>query len=499
MKWPVLVLLGCLLAGCKPPNESGAIRFALATMPSTLDPRFASDATSERINRLLYARLVDFDEQFRPRPALAQWRQLGDTHYRFVLGGEGRRFHDGSRLEARDVAATYRFILDPANASPHYGSLKIIRRIEVIDADTLDVFLERPAPLFPAWMTVGIVPAGLATGGSLHRHPVGSGPFRFRAWPRAGRLELERVRDGQRLVFEQVHDPTMRVLKLLRGEVDLLQNDLPPELLAWLDERPDIHVTRRPGSNFSYLGFQMEDAATARPEVRRAVALAIDRDAIIRYLFRGAARKASALLPPEHWAGARLPPIGRDLPRARRLLARAGYDATRPLRLVYKTSSDPFRVRLATILQQQLGEAGIRVTVRSYDWGTFFGDIKAGRFQLYSLSWVGIKSPDIFRYAFHSGSLPPNGANRGRFRDAEVDRLIEAAQAEDDMARQADLYRRLQRRLLDLLPYVPLWFEDQYAATRAGIDGYRLAADGNYDALAEVARRGAGGAILGTP
>ena len=68
--------------------------------------------------------------------------------------------------------------------------------------------------------------------------------------------------------------------------------------------------------------------------------------------------------------------------------------------------------------------------IRSYDWGTFYADIKAGRFQVFSLSWVGLKMPDIFRYVFHSSSVPPNGANRGRFDNVEVDALIETAEFE---------------------------------------------------------------------
>jgi peptide/nickel transport system substrate-binding protein len=82
-------------------------------------------------------------------------------------------------------------------------------------------------------------------------------------------------------------------------------------------------------------------------------------------------------------------------------------------RIVYTTSTDPFRLRLATIIQHQLSAAGFEVELRSYDWGTFYGDIRAGRFQMYSLMWVGIKLPEIFRYAFHSESRPPVGANRG--------------------------------------------------------------------------------------
>ncbi|PKL95237.1 MAG: peptide ABC transporter substrate-binding protein, partial [Gammaproteobacteria bacterium HGW-Gammaproteobacteria-8] len=133
---------------------------------------------------------------------------------------------------------------------------------------------------------------------------------------------------------------------------------------------------------------------------------------------------------------------------------------------------------------------GIQVALKSYDWGTFYGDIKAGRFQLFSLAWVGVKTPDVFRYVFHSSASPPEGANRGRFRDATVDTLIEAAEQVEDTTNQIILYRAVQSRLLATLPVVPLWYEDQVYAARAGIEGYALAADGNYDGLLKVRRDG---------
>ncbi len=484
----LLALMVCLLlAGCNAPDNH-AIRFALASGPTNLDPRTTTDAAAERIDRLIYARLVDHDAHARPVASLASWVVLSPTHYRFTLGSRWRRFDDGTPLTAHDVAATYRSILDPAGASPHRATLSMIARIEVIDDDTLDFYLNRADRLFPGYLSLGILPAAkIAAHHPFHRRPLGSGAFRLLSWEQADRLRLQRKADGQILVFEQVKDPTMRVLKLLRGEVDLLQNDLPPELLAYLARQPGIALQRRPGSNFTYLGLQLQDPACGRLEVRQAIALGIDRPAIIEHVFHGAARPASALLPPEHWAGAaQLPRIEPDPARAKRLLAQAGYGPEHPLRLSYKTSSDPFRVRIASILQQQLAAIGIAVEVQSYDWGTFYGDIKAGRFQLYSLAWVGIKSPDIFRYAFHSEAVPPAGANRGRFDDPQTDALLERAQQADTEAGQAGLYRRVQRRLLERLPYVPLWYEDEYAAVSERIRGYTLAADGAYDALIDT-------------
>ena len=487
-----LLLLGLFLAACSQPRDE-VIRFAMGAAPTNLDPRFATDAASARINRLLYRPLVDFDEQARPLPALARWERLTSLHYRFHLGEAGREFHDGSRLTAADVAATYASILDPATGSPHRGGLELIARMEVLDEDTLDFHLSRADPLFPGYLVIGIVPArAIAAGHPLQDRPLGSGPFRLQAWPETGRLQLIRRSDGQTLEFLLVRDPTVRVLKLLRGEVDMLQNDLPAELVRYLAARPELQVRQRPGSNFSYLGFNLQDPATGDLRVRRAIAHAIDREAIVRHVLGEAARPATALLPPDHWAGnPDLAQFEHDPQRARELLAAAGYGPDRPLRLNFKTSADPLRLRIATVFQQQLSEVGIEVRLQSYDWGTFYADIRAGQFQLYSLAWVGIKTPDIFRYAFHSTALPPGGANRGQLDDAGVDALIERAEAAMDAEGQAGSYRALQARLLEILPYVPLWYEDHVYAARADVEGYRLAADGNYDGVQWVRRSAA--------
>lgn len=484
-----LVLCLVWLAGCTPSGHD-AIRLALAGEAVNLDPRYTTDATSARINRLIFARLVDFDDHAQPQPQLAKWERLSPLHYRFRLGAQQRVFHDGSRLTSRDVKATYDFILDPANASPHRATLELIDRIELIDADTFDVHLNRPDPLLPAYMVIGILPERLAGAPQeTELQPIGSGPLRYLGRPEPGVVRLQRVVDSQTIEVVRVPDATVRVLKLLRGEVDLLQNDLPAELITYLAQHPDIQVRRATGNNFAYIGFNLADGATGRLAVREAVAHALDREAIIKYVLDESARPAGALLPPEHWAGhPDLKGVAYDPRRSRELLAQAGYTAEQPLRLTYKTSNDAVRIRLATVIQDQLAKVGIQVALQTYDWGTFYGDIKAGRFQLYSLAWVGVKTPDIFRYVFHSESLPPDGANRGRFRDATTDILIEAAEQVADPADQIILYRALQERLLAQLPLVPLWYEDQVYAARAGIEGYALAADGNYDGLINVQR-----------
>ncbi len=482
-RW-LLLGLALWLAGCTQPPPD-AIRFALATLPANLDPLFATDAASERINRLLYQSLTDFDEQSRAVPALARWQRLAADHYRFELLGDSR-FHDGTPLRATDVVATYRALLDPATASPHRGSFSHLREVRAVGDRQVDFLLDRADPLFPGLLTIGILPARLlAEGHDFGTRPVGSGPLQFVGRPASGELLLRRRADDQLIRFIQVPDPTVRTLKLIAGEVDLLQNDLPPELVQYLEDHDGIRVARVAGSTFSYIGFNLADPVTADRRVRRAVAHAIDRAAIVRYLFHGGARLAESILPPDHWAGADdIAPLPFDPARARALLAEIGHGPGQPLRLVYKTSTDPFRLRVAAVFQAQLARVGIDLDIQSHDWGSFFGDIKAGRFQMYSLSWVGVRSPDILRYVFHSRSLPPTGANRGRYHSEQVDSLLEQA------GRQADPapYRQVQQQVHDDLVYVPLWYEDNVLVTRDDIVGYRLRRDGAYDGLVTVTR-----------
>jgi peptide/nickel transport system substrate-binding protein len=484
----LLVLLVLLLGACaeeapRPP----VLAVGLAQAPTTLDPRYATDAVSGRVVRLLYRPLADVDDRGVPVPVLATWERTAPDRYVFTLQADVPAFGDGTPVTARDVKATYDAVLDPAAGSPHRGALGVVARVDLVDERRVAFALNRADALFPAFATLGILPASaLAAGHDFNAIPLGNGPFAFVGREGEGRLRLRRRRDGLALELLEVKDPTVRALKLLRGEVHLLQNDLPPELASHLATQPGLRLDSRPGTTFAYLGLNLEDPALAEPRVREAIALALDREAIVAALFRGLAELGESILAPEHWAGAALEAAPHDPARARRLLEASGYGAARPLRLTYKTSADPFRLRLATVLQHQLANVGIETTIRSYDWGTFYGDVKAGRFQLYGLAWVGVHTPDIFRYAFHSASLPPAGANRGRFRSGAVDALIERAEQAQDTQTLAALFRAVQEELHAARAFIPLWREHNVAVWRAEVEGYRVARDGNYDALADV-------------
>lgn len=472
----VLMLLSVvLLDACSRDQGRQEIRSVVSQLPQTLDPRYATDAASSRVNHLLYRSLVDFDEHSRPRPALANWRVLSPRLFRFSLGKQGRQFHDGRYLTAEDVAATYQSLQELPD-SPHSAEFANISKIEVRDENTLDFFLRDADSNFPSRLIVGILPAELiAKGHDFSREPVGSGSFKFVSWQRA--LKLQRVADKQDVVFEEIRDPTVRVLKLVRGETDILQGELPPELVSYLQKQPGLTVEQSQGSNFAYLGLNMQDPLLQKPEVRQALAYAIDRRAIIQHALVGGSRLAETILPPEHWAGnANLQPHEYDPAKARQLLTQAGIKL--PLKLVYKSSTTVQWVRLATMMQAQMREAGVELEIRSLDWGTFFEDIKRGNFQLYGMMWVGIKTPEIYHLAFHSTSVPPKGANRGHYADRST----------DDMIAVSD-WQRVAARIHEQLPYLPLWYEGQFVAMRKELMGYTLRADGSWDGLEQVKRK----------
>lgn len=487
----LLVCSIIVLAACKPNvstsspvnpvSSSTEIVFAVAQAPLNLDPRYASDAASERLNRLLYQSLVDFSANSKPQPNVADWQQLSPLSYRFRLNDARRFFYyppsAGSKartrpLSADDVKATYDSIRAHSD-SPHSAEFSNLANIVVADERTVVFHLKSPDRYFPAKLALGILPAELVKAQHDFAHfPVGSGPLVLVDSQNTWRLQ--RLNDGQRIRLMEVKDPTVRMLKLLHAEVDLIQGDLPPESVRYLQSKPSLTVKTAVGVNFSYLGLNTQDPQLKKLKVRQALVHAIDRQAIINKAMLENSRLGGAILPPEHYAQQQtLPAYDYDPALARRLLQEAGVSL--PLKLVYKTSTDAQRLRLATIMQAQMRSAGIELEIRSLDWATFFAEIKQGNFQLYGLTWVGVKTPEIYAQAFASNSVPPKGFNRGRYQDAELDKLL-----------STDDWQAVTSRIHQQLPYIPLWYEGQYAAMQKGIQNYSVKADGNWDDLATI-------------
>ncbi len=468
---------------------------ALISDPQSLDPRFGTDANAARLADLLHAGLTRPDASARRVPDVAaRWDLVDPLTVVFHLRPDFH-FPDGTAVTAADVRATYEAVLDPGLASPRRAALAALAAVEAPDAGTVVMRLREPfAPILDA-TGLGILPAARA------REPgevtVGAGPFRLVREERGDRLVLAPnpgYPDGapriDPLVVRIVPDGVVRLLELARGGVQLVEDAPEPETLDWLASLPTVVVRRSPGSSFVYLAFNFRDGRLASRRVREAIALALDRHGLIRFVLGGTARQATGLLAPEHWAYAPAPMRRRDVRRARRLLDRAGYpdpDGPGPLprfRLIYKTSTEPGRRRLAEAIQAELAAVGIALDVRTYEWGTLYADVRRGNFELCTLTWVGVGDPDLYYLAYHSSMRPPIGYNRGAYASGIMDRLTAQGRRVLDPERRRAIYARVQRWAARDLPVVPLWWEDRVVVHTARLHGFEPTPSGDLRSLA---------------
>ena len=207
-----LLLVLPLLAACqKSATPTQEIRFGIAQAPLNLDPRYATDAASERVNRLIYQPLIDFDVASQPIWILARGDAINKLEYKFSLQ-KTANFHSGSALTAHDVKATYDSVRQLKN-SPHATEFSNIDTIEVIDDKTLIFKLKQADLHFVEKLIIGILPKALIDQHHDFSHyPIGSGPLKFESWSHD--LKLKRISDNQRITLQEVKDPTVRVLKL---------------------------------------------------------------------------------------------------------------------------------------------------------------------------------------------------------------------------------------------------------------------------------------------
>jgi peptide/nickel transport system substrate-binding protein len=468
------------------------VTIAIESPPTSLDPRIGADAAAERLFELVYSFLVHRSESMELLPDIAEsWETPDPTTYIFRLRDDVR-FHDGRPLRSADVLYSFRTMMDgTVQTAKGATALQLIDSIEAPDALTVEIRLREPfAPFLWNLVQVAIIPDG--SGPEIAAHPVGSGPFRFERYVVDGDIVLRRndayYKSPPRLDavrFKIVPEAVVRGLELRKGTVDIVVNALPPDMVEVLRDEPDLEVLESAGTNYQYLAFNLDDPLFSDVRVRRAIAHAVDRDALIRYLWRDQARPADSVLPPENWAyfdGVTRYPYDPD--RARAILDQAGYT---DLAFTYRTSQDETGRLVAAVLQEQMARIGVDMEIRSNEFATFFADVLAGNFQVYSLRWIGGNNdPDIFDFIFHSDLVPPNGANRGRYSNPDVDRWIELARRETDPDVRKAYYADVQKAVSDELPYVSLWYPDNVAVYNRRIQGLWLFPTGNFEFLSDI-------------
>lgn len=518
-----VITLVLLAAACEPTRRrtpDDTLVMVIESAMTTADPRFAVSSWDSKLTRLVTTGLTVVESptlepelylaaKLEPVPTLVPVSIPTVVAGRIVplitaVAIEGvawdvtlrddARFSDGSPVTADDVVYTYETVLSPSSKSLHHkGFTDRYAAVEALGPRRVRFWLKQPLATLRSDLDFGIVSrSGLGSGPFVLRELTSThalldaNPHFFGAKPRTAHLQIKFVRDA-----------AARLLMLVGGSADVIQNSVRMDLIEEVRTRPRVKIDSASSVILTYMMLNNADPRLADPRVRQAIALAIDRPALVQAKFGGHAKLATGLLPPQHWAyHGDVPRWDRDLARARRLLDEAGHpdpdgDGPRPrFSLVYKTSSDAFRVSIARLIAAQLAEIGIDVEVRSFEFGTFFADIKRGAYQLASMQSAELNEPDYYFFYFHSSRIPdaanPDGGNRWRYRNPEVDRLTELGRRELDVAKRKAIYADVQRLVAAEVPIIALWHEDNVVLTNIDVSGYRITPNARLVGLASA-------------
>jgi peptide/nickel transport system substrate-binding protein len=496
------LLLGTLWLSMAADSKEDKIVVAIEADTRSLDPRYASDANAQYIIALSQCSLISFDEHGQVIANLAtKWRWVDDRTLVFQLNPKAK-FANGKPVSSADVKATFDFLKrsDLKQPSPISGDFKNIASILAGTNEITFKFSETDVSFVPNFV-IGVLPQDLAAlDRSLATAELGNGcgPYQLKSQDLNGIIleanpnySLASLAKTKRIEFKIVKDEQTRYAKLRKGEIDLIQNSLSRDKIQEIAaSHPKLAVYRRPSISTTYLGFNLRDRYLGQKLVRQAINLAINRDEIIKFLLQGYATPAKTMLAPgDPFLLSSLASPTFDPTTAATLLDKAGFtdpDGKGPkprFQLSYKTTTDTTRLAIAQAIASQLGKVGIRVTVESQEWGKFKDEVERGQVQLWSLSWVGFKDPDIFRHAFASDKVPPNGGNRGWYQNPELDKLLQKARGTPQLDARKNIYADVQKILAEDLPYAFLWHEERFIVAAKSLKGVTVYADGRLDFL----------------
>ncbi len=501
------LLTGLLLSGTVLATSGPKLALAWEANPRSFDPRFANDANSQYLMDLTHCSLIRFDREANVSAGLASsWEWKNPTTLVLNLKKDVR-FNDGSPLNADDVAATYRFLVEAKSTppSPLMGAFQVVKNIIVNSPEQIQFELKSPDVSFLDNLFIGILPKDLASKPMLTqvKDIKGCGPF---VLSKVGINDLVLTRNEyyalgslpklQEITVKIVRDDTTRFSKLIKGELDLVQNGVSRDQLKRLEKsHASLTFKSQPGLNVSYLGFNFRDHILSKPEVRNAISLAINRKQIIEHLLQGMAEPANSFLTPGNPFRIEQAPLVFDLAKAQALLDKVGL----PLKddgkghkhrfsLTLKTTADQTRSNVAHAIAGQLQALGVKVTVETLEWGKFKADVDKGAVQMWLLNWIGYKDPDIFRYALATESFPPNGGNRGWYSNAKLDAILSEARKTTDLSKRKNLYAQAQTIVNEDVPYAFLWHDKNFVVLNKAIKGYEIFADGRFSSLVDVTK-----------
>lgn len=469
------------------------LTFASAALPPNLEPHMQGLDIWQRRKPLIYENLVWIDHNLEPQPELAErWEQRSPTEYVFHLR-PGVKFHDGKELDAEDVQYTYDRVRDP-KVSPGANDLLAIKSIDVLDRRTVRFTLTAPFATFLvniAGKYNGVIPKGAAGDGkALLTRGVGTGPFAVDEFDPSRRLVLKRNPSywGARkpaldaIVFQAIPDESSIVAGLRTGQVHFAEfaSGLSFQVARGI---ASVEALRAPSTRWVVLDLAGDQEPTSKLEVRQAIALALDRPAILQIAGAGLGQRLGVLPPGlTYWAvpWSELPNQQRDVAKARALLQKAGYAGRVPMKL-RNIVGFPALAAAVPVIVDNLREAGIDVTVETVDGGVWIKDWVVPQSPPTMNEWGGFVDPDqAFHRHFHSA---PGGKDFRRWKNARADELLDIGRTTLDRARRKQLYDQLQRLIAEDPITIPLYSPDLLYAMQKAVKGFEPHPTGFYYGL----------------
>ena len=487
-----------------PPPAPKIFRFFQET-PQNLDPGLASDAYSSTVIAQIYSPLVGLTSDLEPTPQVAESWTISRDGLQYVFHiRQGVRFHNGREVTAQDFAYSLTRIftepflseglaagyLDAIDGVPEFVSGKAaeIRGIQVLDDRRLQITLSHPyRPLLTALALdqTSAVPRELVEKGGkdvLEREPVGCGPFRFiRRDPTQG-VVLAANPDYfmgrpaiDTLVFYTPHgDVTSQGADaLLDGRATL--STLPVNRIEEFRARPGITMLRWQDLTLAFLGMNATLPPLDDPRVREAIALSVDRQAMLDLQPEGKTLAQGILAPglPGYTPVQKTYP--HDVAKARELLAEAGYGPEHPLPTlpIYKSiTTNTVSLQIDSLMVRSLAEAGITAEPKYVTWAELDRMITSRSAVMFSLSWVAdIPDPDTFlRALFYSTS----STNYFKYANASVDSLLDVARGTDDPTLRQEAYERAEETIIREAPFVPLHHPASFVGLQDDVVGLEM-------------------------
>jgi peptide/nickel transport system substrate-binding protein len=436
----------------------------LVNEPTSLDPHVQWNPDSYAVYRNVFDNLITRDDEGAIQPQIATaWRTISDTVTEFDIRA-GVTFHDGTPLTAEDVVFSVKRITDPAFRSPQLGQFDKIKDAEVVGGNKVRLTTAGPYPVLLAQLVkLSIVPRAVVTrvgAAEFNLKPVGSGPYRFVEWQRGQKVVLQANADywGDKggfptVEFRAVPDAATRVANLRAGRSDLIVTINSDHAAAM---KPDnrVKVLSVLTERVAYLRLNTLHGGTRDIKVRRAIAHAIDRQAIVEGLLGGFDKAVDIIATPAHvgWIEG-FPGHKFDLALAKRLIAEAGDAGRQEMTLI---TAPVFDQRIVQAIQQMLVDAGFKVSIALSDMQTYLrrsqakpeeaGELSFGRWSCACQDLDGVLHPLLMSNSIWS-----------KFADPRADQWLEEARGTLDGAKRQDIYRRVHQLVEDQVPLVPLY------------------------------------------